>query len=47
MHLIQRGHNRDACFFGDEDYTLYLSQLAELSTKLARLSGFAGCEGIK
>jgi putative transposase len=33
VHLIQRGHNRDACFFADEDYTLYLAHLAELSTK--------------
>jgi putative transposase len=31
--LIQRGHNRDARFFADEDYTLYLAQLAELSSK--------------
>ena len=33
VHLIQRGHNRDACFFADEDYTLYLAHLAELSSK--------------
>jgi putative transposase len=33
VHLIQRGHNRDACFFAEEDYALYLDHLAELSTK--------------
>ena len=33
VHLIQRGHNRDACFFADEDYVLYLDHLAELSAK--------------
>jgi len=33
VHVIQRGHNRDACFFADEDYALYLAHLAELSAK--------------
>lgn len=33
VHLIQRGHNRDACFFADEDYALYLDHLAELCAK--------------
>ena len=33
LHLIQRGHNRDACFFADEDYALYLDHLAELAAK--------------
>jgi putative transposase len=33
VHLIQRGHNRDACFFAEEDYALYIDHLAELSTK--------------
>ena len=33
VHLIQRGHNRDACFFADDDYTLYLAHLGELSSK--------------
>ncbi len=28
VHLIQRGNNRSACFFADEDYTFYLQQLA-------------------
>lgn len=29
LHLIQRGNNRSACFFRDEDYRLYLEVLAE------------------
>ena len=33
VHLLQRGHNRHACFFADEDYALYLAHLAELSAK--------------
>lgn len=24
LHLIQRGNNRQACFFADEDYRFYL-----------------------
>jgi len=24
LHIIQRGNNRTACFFTDEDYALYL-----------------------
>jgi putative transposase len=28
LHLIQRGNNRQACFFADEDYGLYLDWLA-------------------
>jgi putative transposase len=31
LHLIQRGNNRTACFFADEDYWLYLRHLKELS----------------
>lgn len=33
LHLIQRGNNRQACFFGDEDYRFYLDRLAECATK--------------
>ncbi len=29
LHLIQRGNNRQACFFADEDYRFYLEWLAE------------------
>jgi putative transposase len=28
MHIIQRGNNRKACFFADEDYAVYLDRLA-------------------
>jgi putative transposase len=24
LHIIQRGNNRQACFFADEDYHFYL-----------------------
>jgi len=27
LHVRQRGHNRSACFFGSQDYTLYLRLL--------------------
>ena len=33
LHLIQRGNNRSACFFAEEDYRRYLDHLAELSEK--------------
>ncbi|WP_202593409.1 hypothetical protein [Ferriphaselus sp. R-1] len=45
VHLIQRGNNRQPCFFADEDYRRYLDWLAEYqpqstsgqtSTKLAQ-----------
>ena len=32
-HIIQRGNNRSACFYADEDYSLYLHYLEELSAK--------------
>ena len=31
MHLLQRGHNRAACFFESCDYRYYLERLGELS----------------
>ena len=33
QHLIQRGNNRQACFFADEDYNFYLEWLAEYAGK--------------
>lgn len=33
LHLIQRGNNRQACFFADEDYRFYLAWLAEHASK--------------
>ncbi len=32
-HIIQRGNNRSACFFTDEDYQLYLDRLQEQADK--------------
>jgi putative transposase len=29
LHIVQRGHNRDACFFCDDDYLAYLNWLGE------------------
>jgi len=31
QHITQRGNNRQACFFTNADYDLYLSLLAEAS----------------
>ncbi len=31
LHLIQRGNNRQACFFADQDRRVYLDGLAELA----------------
>ncbi|SCX86773.1 transposase [Nitrosospira sp. Nsp13] len=33
LHIIQRGNNRQACFFTDEDYSIYLDWLAEHASK--------------
>jgi putative transposase len=33
IHLIQRGNNRQPCFFADEDYRRYLEWLAEYAGK--------------
>jgi putative transposase len=33
LHGIQRGNNRQACFFAEEDYAPYLYQLGELARK--------------
>lgn len=29
LHIVQRGHNRDACFFAGDDYLAYLHWLGE------------------
>ena len=29
LHIVQRGHNRDACFFCEEDYSSYRHWLGE------------------
>ena len=29
LHIVQRGHNREACFFGENDYASYLYWLGE------------------
>lgn len=31
-HVVQRGHNRQATFFADEDYLAYLHSLREQET---------------
>lgn len=33
QHIIQRGNNRQACFFADEDYKFYLDKLHKASKK--------------
>ena len=33
LHIIQRGNNRDACFFTDSDYLVYLEWLEEAAIK--------------
>ena len=33
QHIIQRGNNRQACFYADEDYLYYLEWLKEYSNK--------------
>jgi putative transposase len=33
VHIIQRGNNRQACFFADEDYQFFLDHLARLAKR--------------
>ncbi|MGN8276593.1 transposase [Pseudomonas sp. SMN5] len=33
LHLIQRGNNRTACFYSDEDYLFFIELLAEQASK--------------
>ena len=33
VHLIQRGNNRSACFFAEEDYARYLDHLTEFAPR--------------
>ena len=33
LHIIQRGNNRQACFFAEEDYLVYLDWLEEYAKK--------------
>jgi putative transposase len=33
QHVVQRGNNRQVCFFSDEDYTVYLDKLKHYSRK--------------
>ena len=35
LHIIQRGNNRSACFFADQDYGCYLQHLGELAVRYA------------
>ncbi len=32
-HIVQRGNNRQACFFADEDYNRYIDALTEALAK--------------
>jgi len=29
LHIVQRGHNREPCFFAEDDYLSYLHWLGE------------------
>jgi putative transposase len=33
LHIVQRGHNREACFYAEEDYHAYLHWLGEALAK--------------
>lgn len=33
LHIVQRGHSREPCFFGEEDYRVYLYWLGEALKK--------------
>lgn len=33
QHVVQRGNNRQVCFFSEQDYTLYLDKLKDYAKK--------------
>ncbi len=33
QHIIQRGNNRQACFFAEKDYKVYLDKINDLGTR--------------
>jgi len=33
LHIIQRGNNRQACFFADDDYQFFLDCLAKVAKR--------------
>ncbi len=42
LYIVQRGHNREACFFGEEDYHSYQHWLGvALTSTGAKLHAFA------
>lgn len=42
LHIVQRGHNREACFFAEEDYHCYLHWLGEgLKERACHLHAYA------
>jgi putative transposase len=42
LHIVQRGHNRDACFFGEDDYHAYRHWLGEaLKSSACQLHAYA------
>ncbi len=38
-HIVQRGHNRNAVFLGDQDYQYYLENLREWKKELNCMHG--------
>ncbi len=45
LNVVQRGHNRDACFFADDDYGSYPHWLGEAlpSALCAPVAGYLSC----
>ena len=42
LHIVQRGHNREPCFFSGEDYHAYVHWLGEaLNKERCRLHAYA------
>jgi len=36
QHVVQRGNNKQACFFDEQDYTVYLDKLRHYSNKYSK-----------
>nr|WP_298165784.1 hypothetical protein [uncultured Pseudomonas sp.] len=38
-HVVQRGNNRKACFFQDEDYQFYLAVMGDVLRRIGWANG--------
>ncbi len=43
LHVVQRGNNRGACFFAEDDYRFYLHWLRHIAEREGAAASTPGC----